>query len=161
MLEVAPAPVWLWTCLSSKLIHLSRLIILPIVSMAFSPSPDLSPLAALPAIASALRQIDASVWDTAAAQLQDLVTNAPARAAAAVCVAVAKNADAVHSAFVQALVRPGLSEAAQHSLVLAMMAILDHDDAKELSTAMVRACDVFLPALLRIIAQEHPVSSCR
>ena len=124
-------------------------------------SPDVAALAALPAIALALRHGDASACDSAAAQLRDLVTKAPADAAAAVCVAVAKHGDIVDAAFVQALGRQGLSDAAQHALVVAMMTILLPDDAKEASTALMHASPVFLPILLRIIEQELPVSVCR
>ncbi len=126
-----------------------------------APSPDVAALAALPAIAVALRHGDASACDSAAAQLRDLVTKAPADAAAAVCVAVAKHGDVVDAAFVQALGRQGLSDTAQHALVVAMMTILLPDDAKEASTALMHASPVFLPILLRIIEQELPVSVCR
>ena len=126
-----------------------------------TPSPDVAALAALPAIAVALRHGDASACDSAAAQLRDLVTKAPADAAAAVCVAVAKHGDIVDAAFVQALGRQGLSDTAQHALVVAMMTILLPDDAKEASTALMHASPVFLLILLRIIEQELPVSVCR
>ena len=126
-----------------------------------APSPDVAALAALPAIAVALRHGDASACDSAAAQLRDLVTKAPADAAAAVCVAVAKHGDIVDAAFVQALGRQGLSDTAQHALVDAMMTILLHVDALEASTALMLASPVFLPILLRIIEQELPVSVCR
>ena len=126
-----------------------------------APSPDVAALAALPAIAVALRHGDASACDSAAAQLRDLVTKAPADAAAAVCVAVAKHGDIVDAAFVQALGRQGLSDTAQHALVVAMMTILLPDDSKEASTALMHASPVFLPILLRIIEQELPVSVCR
>ena len=126
-----------------------------------APSPDVAALAALPAIAVSLRHGDAPACDSAAAQLRDLVTKAPADAAAAVCVAVAKHGDIVDAAFVQALGRQGLSDAAQHALVDAMMTILLHDDAKEASAALMHASPVFLPILLRIIEQELPVSVCR
>ena len=36
-----------------------------------------------------------------------------------------------------------------------------HDDVKEASSAMMQACPVYLPILLRIIAQEQPVVACR
>ena len=126
-----------------------------------APSPDVAALAALPAIAVALRHGDASACDSAAAQLRDLVTKAPADAAAAVCVAVAKHGDIVDAAFVQALGRQGLSDTAQHALVVAMMTILFYDDSQEASTALMHASPVFLPILLRIIEQELPVSVCR
>ena len=126
-----------------------------------APSPDVAALAALPAIAVALHHGDASACDSAAAQLRDLVTKAPADAAAAVCVAVAKHGDIVDAAFVQALGRQGLSDTAQHALVVAMMTILRPDDSKEASTALMHASPVFLPILLRIIEQELPVSVCR
>ena len=126
-----------------------------------APSPDVAALAALPAIAVALRHGHASACDSAAAQLRDLVTKAPADAAAAVCVAVAKHGDIVDAAFVQALGRQGLSDTAQHALVVAMMTILRPDDSKEASTALMLASPVFLPILLRIIEQELPVSVCR
>ena len=124
-------------------------------------APDPVATAALPAIALALRHGDASACDSAAAQLRDLVTKAPADAAAAVCVAVAKHGDIVDAAFVQALGRQGLSDTAQHALVVAMMTILLPDDALEASTALMHASPVFLPILLRIIEQELPVSVCR
>ena len=124
-------------------------------------SPDVAAHAALPAIALALRHGDASACDSAAAQLRDLVTKAPSDDAAAVCVAVAKHGDIVDAAFVQALGRQGLSDAAQHALVVAMMTILLHDDAKEASTALMHASPVFLHIFLRIIEQELPVSVCR
>jgi ADP-ribosylglycohydrolase len=126
-----------------------------------APSPDVAALAALPAIAVALHHGDASACDSAAAQLRDLITKAPADAAAAVRVAVAKHGDIVDAAFVQALGRQGLSDTAQHALVVAMMTILLHVDALEASTALMHASPVFLPILLRIIEQELPVSVCR
>ncbi len=112
-------------------------------------------IAALPAIAAALRLGDA------AAQLRDLVEKAPADAAAAVCVAVARHDDVVDAAFVHALVRAGLSDAAQHALVTAMLTILFRGDANDAGTALMRAASVFLPALQRIIARELPALSCR
>ena len=118
-------------------------------------------IAALPAIAAALRLGDPAACDAAAAQLRELVEKAPADAAAAVCVAVARHDDVVDAAFVHALGRAGLSDAAQHALVTAMMTILFHDDAIEAGTALMRAASVFLPALQRIIARELPASSCR
>jgi hypothetical protein len=127
----------------------------------FATAPEDAAVAVFPSIALALRQGDAAARDSAAAQLRDLVTKAPADAAAAVCVAVAKSDDVVDAAFVQALVRADLSDAAQHSLVTAMMALLLHDDAKDASTALMRASPVYLLVLLRIIAQELPVSTCR
>jgi hypothetical protein len=121
----------------------------------------MSTLAALPAIAAALRLSNPFACAAAAAQLRDLVTKAPADAAAAVCVEVARHDDVVDAAFVRALGRAGLSEAAEHALVTAMMTILRHDDCKESGTALMRAASVFLPALQRIIARELPASSCR
>jgi hypothetical protein len=115
----------------------------------------------LPAIALALRQGDVAACDVAAAHLRDLVTKAPADVAAAVCEAVAKNDDIVDAAFVQALDRARLSDAAQRALVTAIMTILNHDDAKDATSAMARASPVFLPVLMRFIAQEMPVSTCR
>ena len=130
---------------------------------AAAPSPDVAALAALPAIAGALRHGDASACDSAAAQLRDLVTKAPANAAAAVCVVVAKHGDIVDAAFVQALGRQGLSDAAQHALVDAMMAVYLKvpDDCNDPSSAMMQASSRFLPILLHVVAQERPVSSCR
>jgi hypothetical protein len=124
-------------------------------------APEAAAIAAFPSIALALRQGDAAALDSAAAQLRDLVTKAPADAAAAVCVAVAKSDDVVDAAFVQALGRADLSDAAQHALATTMMALFFHDDAKDASTALMRACPVYLPVLLRIIAQQLPVSTCR
>jgi hypothetical protein len=126
-----------------------------------TPAPDPAAVAALPAIALALRHGDASACEAAAVQLRDIVTKAPADAQAAVCVAVARNGEVVDAAFVQALGRPGLSDAAQHALVNAMMTMIAHDDVKEASTAMMQVCSVYLPILLRIIAQEQPVAACR
>ncbi len=68
----------------------------------------MSTLAALPAIAAALRLSNPFACAAAAAQLRDLVTKAPADAAAAVCVEVARH-DVVDAAFVRALGRAGLS----------------------------------------------------
>jgi hypothetical protein len=124
-------------------------------------APDAAAVAALPAIALNLRQGDVAACDSAAAELRDLVMKAPADAAAAICVAVAKNDDVVDAAFVRALGRAGLSDAAQRALVSAIMTILLYDDAQDAATAMMRASPDFLPALLRIIAQEVPVSTCR
>ncbi len=124
-------------------------------------APEAAAIAAYPSIALALRQGDAAALDSTTAQLRDLVTQAPADAAAAVCVAVAKSDDLVDAAFVQALGRADLSDAAQHALATTMMALLVHDDAKDASTALMRACPVYLPVLLRLIAQELPVSTCR
>ena len=132
-----------------------------IIMTAPAPAPDPAAAAALPTIALALRQGDAAACDAAAVQLRDLVAKAPGDTQAAVCVAIAKNGEVVDAAFVQALGRQGLSDAAQHSLVLAMMTMLLHDDAKEGSTAMMQACPHYLPTLLRIIAQEQPVATCR
>jgi len=125
------------------------------------PAPVPAAIAALPAIALALRQGDASSCEHAAVRLKDLVTQAAGDAQAAVCVATAKISEVVDAAFVQALGRQGLSDAAQHALVLTMMSMLNHDDVKEASSAMMQACPVYLPILLRIIAQEQPVSTCR
>ena len=61
----------------------------------------------------------------------------------------------------QALGRPGLSDAAQHALVTTMMTMLLHDDVKEASSAMMQASPAYLPILLRIIDQEHPVAAYR
>ena len=96
-------------------------------------------------------------------QLRDIVTKAPADVQAAVCVAVARNVEVVDAAFVQALGRPGLSDAAQHALVNAMMKLYMqvYDTCNEPSSAMMQACPVYLPILLRIIAQEQPVAICR
>jgi hypothetical protein len=116
-------------------------------------------LAQLPAIALALRDADISVLEAAAVQLRDLVV-AP-DAAADVCAAVANHSEVVDAAFVRALGRPGLSAASQHALVLAMMTIFRHDDTKDASTPLMRSCPLYLPVLLRIIAQELPVSTCR
>jgi hypothetical protein len=124
-------------------------------------APEAAAIAVFPSIALALRQGDAAALDSAAAQLRDLVTKAPADAAAAVCVAVAKSDDVVEAAFVQALGRADLSDAAQHALVTTMMALLLHNDAKDACTVLMRAAPVYLPAFLRIIAQELPVSTCR
>ena len=126
-----------------------------------APAPDPSAIAALPSFALALRQGDASACERAAVQLRDLVTNAPGGTEAAICVAIAKNGEAVDAAFVQALGRQGLSEGAQHALVVAMMTMLRHDDVKEASTPMMQACPHYLPLLLRVIAQEQPVATCR
>ena len=63
-----------------------------------------------------------------------MVTNAAADAQAAACEAIAKNGEVVEAAFVQALGRQGLSDGAQHALVLTTMSVLLHDDAKEAST---------------------------
>ena len=94
-------------------------------------------------------------------QLRDIVTKAPADAQAAVCVAVARSVEV--AAFGQALGRPGLSDAAQHALVNAMMKLYMqvYDTCNEPSSAMMQACPVYLPILLRIIAQEQPVAICR
>jgi hypothetical protein len=128
-----------------------------------TPAPDPAAVAALPAIALALRQGDASACEAAAVQLRDIVTKAPADAQAAVCVAVARNSEVVDAAFVQALGRLELSDATQHALVSAMMKLYMqvYDACNEPSSAMMQACPVYLPILLRIIAQEQPVSSCR
>ena len=122
-----------------------------------------SSCAVLPAIALALRQGDAAACETAALQLRDIVTKAPADAQAALCVAVASDSDVVNSAFVQALGRPRLSDAAQHALVHTMTKIYvqAYDICNEPSSAMMQACPVFLPILLRIMAQEQPVAACR
>ena len=123
-------------------------------------APDPVATAALPAIALALRHGDASAREAAAVQLRNIVTKAPADAQA-VCMAVAGHSDVVDAAFVQALGCPGLSEAAQHALVTAMMTMMSYDGVKEACTAMMRACPVYMPVLLRIIAQEQPVAACR
>ena len=137
-------------------------VILPYFCMAgLATAPAAAAIAALPSIALALRQGDASACANAAAQLLDLVANAPADAAASVSVTVAKSDDIIDAAFVQALGRADVSDVAQHALVTAMMMILLHDDAKEAGTALMRASPVHLPAFLRIIAQELPVSTCR
>ena len=96
----------------------------------FATAPEDAAVAVFPSIALALRQGDAAARDSAAAQLRDLVTKAPADAAAAVCVAVAKSDDVVDAAFVQALVRADLSDAAQHALATAMVALLIHDERR-------------------------------
>ena len=126
-----------------------------------SPAPASTALAALPAIALALRFGDAAACDSAAAQLRDLVATAPEDAAAAVSAAVATDENTVEAAFELALGRAGLSDDAQHALVTAMMMILHHDVAKEAETALVRASPVFLTTLQRIIAQQLPVSASR
>ena len=90
-----------------------------------------------------------------------MVTNAAADAQAAACEAIAKNGEVVEAAFVQALGRQGLSDGAQHALVVAMMTMLLHDDVKEASTPMMQACPHYLPLLQRVIAQEQPVATCR
>jgi hypothetical protein len=131
-----------------------------IVMAAATVAPDPVAPAALPAIALALRHGDASAREAAAVQLRHIVTKAPADAQA-VCVAVAGHSDVVDAAFVQALGRPGLSEAAQHALVTAMMTMMSYDGVKEACTAMMQASPVYMPVLLRIIAQEQPVSACR
>ena len=105
-------------------------------------APEHAAVAAFPSIAVALRQGDAAARDSAAAQLRDLVTKAPADAAAAVRVAVAKSDDVVDAAFVQALVRADLSDAAQHALVSSMTTMLLQDDVKEASTAIMQATRV-------------------
>ncbi len=127
---------------------------------AASPAPHPA-AAALPAIALGLRLADAAACEAAALQLRDMVTNANGDAQTAVCVALARSSDVVDAAFVLALGRSGLSDAAQHALVTAMMTMLLHDDVKEVSTAMMLACPVYLPILLRIIAQEQPPAACR
>jgi hypothetical protein len=124
-------------------------------------APEAAAIAAFPFVALALRQGDAAARNSAAAQLRDLVTQAPADAAAAVCVALAKSDDVVEGAFVQALGRADPSDAAQHALATTMMVLLRHEDAKDASTSLMRAGPVYLPAFLRIIAQELPVSTCR
>jgi hypothetical protein len=117
--------------------------------------------ASLPTITLALRQCNAAACEAAAVQLRDIVTKAPADAQAAVCAAVAKSSDAVDAAFVQALGRPGLSDIAQHALVMTIKVMFRHDDTKVASTPMMQACPVYLPFILRIVAQEQPVSACR
>jgi hypothetical protein len=124
-------------------------------------APHPAAAAALSAIALALRQGNAVTCQAAVVQLRDIVTNATADDQAAVCVAVARSSDVVDAAFVQLLGHPGLSDAAQHALVTTMMTMLLHDDVKEASTALMQACPVFLPILLRIIAQEQPSAACR
>ena len=130
---------------------------------ALAPAPDPAVAAALPTIALALRQGDAAACDAAAVQLRDIVTKAPADAQAAACVAIARSSEVVDAAFVRALGRPGLSDAAQHSLVTTMMKMymLAYDTCNDPSSAMMQACTVYLPTLLRIIAQEQPVATCR
>jgi hypothetical protein len=78
-------------------------------------------------------------------------------------VAIAKNGEVVDAAFVQALGRQELSEGAQHALVLAMtsMYMKVHDVCNDPSSAMMQASPLFLPLLLRVIAQEQPVATCR
>jgi len=134
---------------------------------AASPAPDPAAIAALPAIALALRQGDGSSCEHAAVRLRDLVTKAAAEAAgdaqAAVCGAIANNGEVVDAAFVQALGRQGLSDAAQRALVLTMMSLYMkfYDVCNDPSSAMMQASFLFLPILLRIISQEQPVSTCR
>jgi hypothetical protein len=127
-----------------------------------APNADPAAIAALPALALALCQDDASAFEVAAVQLRDFVTkNSDDDAQAAVCVAVARSCEVVDAAFVQALRRPLLSDTAQRALLTTMMTMLNHDDVMEVSTAMMQACPLYLPILLRIIAQEQPVSVCR
>jgi hypothetical protein len=78
-------------------------------------------------------------------------------------VAVARSSDVVDAAFVRALGRPGLSDAVQHALVTTMktMYMQAYDTCNEPSSAMMQASPVYLPVLLRIIAQEQPVAACR
>jgi hypothetical protein len=131
--------------------------------MACSTAPEDAAIAAFPSIALALRQGDAAACDSAAAQLRDMVTKAPADAAAAVCLSVANSNDIVVAAFVQALGRVDLSDAAQHALLTAMMALYMqfYDECNAPSSAMMQASPVFLPLLFNIIAQDHPVSTSR
>ena len=126
-------------------------------------APDSAAIAALPAIAAALRLGDAAACDAAAAQLRDLVEKAPANAAAAVCLAVATSEEAVDAAFVCALQRSDLSGQAQHALVTAMTAVYlkVYDECNRPSSPMMQASPIFLPILLCIIAREQPVSTCR
>ena len=128
-----------------------------------APAPDPSAIAALPSIALALRQGDASACERAAVQLRDLVANAPGGTEAAICVAIAKNGEVVDAAFVQALGRQELSDGAQHALVVAMtsMYMKAYDACNDPSSAMMQASPLFLPLLLRVIAQEQPVATCR
>lgn len=126
-------------------------------------APDAAALEMLPAIALALRQGDQSAFKSAALQLKDLVTNAPAHAAAALYSFIVKNGDVVDAAFVQALGRCELSEECQHALVLTMMTLYMkvYDDCNDPSSPMMQASPFFLPILLSIMAREHPVSACR
>ena len=135
-----------------------------LVSMAI-PAPDvgLSALAMLPAIALSLREGNAFACESASLQLRDLVTKAPSDAATAVSVAVASSGEIVDAAFLHALGRMDLSQAAQHALVLTMKTLYmkAHDECTCPSSAMMLGSPVFLPILQRIIAQEQPVSACR
>ena len=128
-----------------------------------APAPVPSAIAALPAIALALHQGDASACERAAVQLRDLVVNAPGGTEAAICVAIAKNGEVVDAAFVQALGRQDLSDGAQHALVVAMtsMYMKAYDACNDPSSAMMQASPLYLPLLLRVIAQEQPVATCR
>ena len=119
--------------------------------------------AALPAITLALRHGDESSCESAALQLRDLVTNAPADAAAVLYTSIAKSSDVVDAAVVQALGRRELSAKSQHALVHTMMTLYMkvYDDCNEPSCAMMLASPLFLPILLRIMSQEQPVSACR
>jgi hypothetical protein len=119
--------------------------------------------AALPSITLALRHGDESSCESAALQLRDLVTTAPADAAAVLYTSIAKSSDVVDAAFVQALGRRELSAKSQHALVHTMMTLYMkvYDDCNEPSSAMMLASPLFLPMLLRIMGQEQPVSVCR
>ena len=128
-----------------------------------APAPDPAGIAALPSIALSLRQGDASACERAAVQLRDLVANAPGGTEAAICAAIAKNGEVVDAAFVQALGRQELSDGAQHALVVAMLTMYmkAYDVCNDPSSAMMQASPLFLPLLLRVIAQEQPVATCR
>jgi hypothetical protein len=92
-----------------------------------------------------------------------MVTNAPADVEAAVCTAIVNNSDVVDSAFVQALSHPGLSDTAQHALVVTLASIYlkIYDVCNDPSSALMKRSPLVLPILLRIIAQEQPVATCR
>ena len=131
--------------------------------MASTPTPDAAVIAELPAITLALRQGGESACEAAAVQLHDIVVKAPSDTKNSVCIAIASNGEVIDAAFVQALGRPEISVSMQQALVSTMMSIYltVHDFCNEPSSAMMQASPLFLPILLRIIAQEQPVSVCR
>ncbi len=126
-------------------------------------APDTAAIATLPSIALSLRRGDAAACNSAAAQLRDLVTKAPADTATEVCAAVAAHGDVVDASFVQALGRADMDGGTQHALVLAMLALYMqvHEECNEPSSPMMQASPIFIPILTSIIAREDPVSTSR
>jgi hypothetical protein len=124
---------------------------------------DSAALEVLPAVVLALRHGGQPDCDRAAFQLRDLVTKAPADAAAALFASIVNNSEIVDAAFVQALGRCELSEESEQALMVTMMTLYMkvYDDCNEPLSPMMQASPLFLPILLRIMAREQPVSACR